>query len=61
MTHYHIRWSGKPLDWEAFSTRVDAETSAKQLVRPSETYTVEEHNGACPRCQDAMKAKSARQ
>ena len=60
--HYHIRWSGKAaLDWERFPTRAEAEKSAKQLVRPYETYTIEEHDGACPRCQDAAKVKSARE
>ncbi len=60
LPHYHIRWSGKAtLDWEGFSTREDAEASAKQLARPDETYAIEEHDGACPRCQQAMKPKIA--
>jgi hypothetical protein len=55
LPHYHIRWSGKAvLDWENFSTRKEAEASAKQLVRRQETYTIEEHDQACLRCQDAM-------
>jgi hypothetical protein len=59
--HYHIRWSRTPtLDWECFSTRVDAEASAKQLVLEGESYTIEEHGEACPRCRDATKAKSMR-
>jgi hypothetical protein len=45
---YHIRWSGKTtLDWEPFSTSAETETSAKQLMRLGETYTIEEHDGAC--------------
>ena len=57
--HYHIRWSGKAtLDWENFSTRKEAEVSAKQLVRQQETYTIEEHDQACLRCRDAMHLKS---
>jgi hypothetical protein len=58
--HFHIRWSGKAtLDWEGFSTRKEAEASAKQLVRPRETYAIEEHDGACLRCRDAMRLKTA--
>ena len=56
--HYHIHWSGKDtLDWERFVTRGEAEKSAKELVRPYESYTIEEHDGACPRCRDAMELK----
>jgi hypothetical protein len=58
--HFHIRWSSKAtLDWERFSTSAEAEASAKQLVRLGETYAIEEHDGACTRCQQAMKPKSA--
>lgn len=60
--HYHIRWSRvTALDWECFSTQAEAEARAKELVRQEEAYTIEEHDGACPRCQDAVKLKSARQ
>lgn len=56
MPHYHIRWSGRAvLDWEPFSTRVEAEASAKQLVRSGETYNIEERDGDCPRCTEARK------
>jgi hypothetical protein len=59
MTHYHIRWSGtESLDWECFSTSREAEASAERLVRQGETYTIEEHGEACPRCRTAMEAKS---
>jgi hypothetical protein len=58
--HYHIRWSGKAtLDWERFSTREEAEASAKQLLLQGETYTIEEYDDACPRCRDAMNLTSA--
>jgi len=50
MTHFHIRWSTLDLDWEAFRTRAEAEASAVGLVRRSETYTIEEFGGDCPRC-----------
>lgn len=57
--HYHIRWSGKTiLDWERFGTSAEAEASAKQLARLGETYAIEEHDGACPRCHEMMKPKS---
>lgn len=56
MMHYHIHWSGKDiLDWESFCSRADAEASAKQLVRSGETYNIEEHDEACPRCRTAFK------
>ena len=59
MTHYHIRWSGKVLlDWQRFDTPEEAQASARQLVRHGETYTIEEHDEACPRCQAAMNTKS---
>jgi hypothetical protein len=58
--HYHIRWSCMTtLDWECFSSRAEAEARAKQLVRQEETYTIEEHDEACPRCRDAMELKIA--
>ena len=53
--HYHIHWSGKPVDWERFDTTADAEASARQLARPGETYTVEEHGESCPQCMKFMK------
>lgn len=38
MPHYHIHWSDREvLDWEPFSTHVEAEASAKQLERLGET------------------------
>jgi hypothetical protein len=59
MTHYLIRWSGNiPLDWECFSTHADAEASARQLVRPGETYIIEGYDETCPRCRAAMEVKS---
>jgi hypothetical protein len=59
MNHYHIRWSGKVLlDWQCFSTPAEATASAKQLVRRGETYIIEEHDEACPRCQAAITVKS---
>ena len=49
--HFHIRWSSKAqLDWKPFPTREEAEELAKILVRPDETYAIEELNGNCPRC-----------
>jgi hypothetical protein len=59
LPHYHIRWSGKEeLDWACFPTAAEALNGAKQLARPGERYTIEEQNGACPRCQDTMNLKS---
>lgn len=54
--HYHIRWLGKDtLDWESFTTWEEAEARAKELVRLHETYTVEDFDGDCPRCQATLK------
>jgi hypothetical protein len=59
MTHYHIRWSGKVLlDWQRFSTPEEAKASARQLVRMGETYTIEEHDEACSRCEATMNVRS---
>lgn len=55
--HYHIRWSR--LDWARFDSLEEAEAAAKQLVRQSETYAVEEYDEACPRCQETMRLKSS--
>ena len=58
--HYHINWSDRAtLDWERFRTHEDAAARAKQLAHPSETYTIEEYDRTCPRCQQGMKPKSA--
>jgi hypothetical protein len=50
MVHFHIYWSDSKLDWEAFQTREDATKQAKELVRPGETYVIEQFDGTCPRC-----------
>jgi hypothetical protein len=57
--HYHIRWAQIPLlDWESFTTRVEAEAGGQILARRGETYTIEEYGEGCQRCRDAEKAKS---
>ena len=49
--HYHIRWSDSKLDWKAFSTREEAEQTARQLVRLGETFTLElVDDGTCVAC-----------
>jgi hypothetical protein len=54
--HYHIRWSEKAaLDWACFDTRAEAEKSARQLVLPDETYTIEEYGATCPQCMKLRK------
>lgn len=50
MLHYHIRWTGGKLDWEAFHTQDEARIAAKELVRSGESYTIEQLDGACPHC-----------
>jgi len=56
-THFHIRWASGALDWERFDTMLDAEASAQQLVRPGETYTLEEYPDDCSRC-GALRART---
>jgi hypothetical protein len=54
--HFHIRWSaplGSKLDWEAFTNKDDAEGRAVELVRPDESYTIEQFDGNCPVCPGA--------
>ena len=58
MVHYHIRCSESKLDWEAFRTQQEAETEARQFVRPGESYTIENFDGNCPRCADGLKTSN---
>jgi len=59
-SHFHIRWSStSSLDWQRFQTRRDAILLADQLVRPGETYTVEEHSSSCPFCEQYKMAATA--
>jgi hypothetical protein len=61
LPHYHIHWSGKTtLDYEPFATGAEAEESAKQLARPGETFTIEEHGETCPQCMALMKKSPSR-
>jgi hypothetical protein len=50
--HYHIRWFRRSeLDWESFSTREEADTGARRLMRPNERYTIEQQSDeGCARC-----------
>jgi hypothetical protein len=57
-THFHIRWASGALDWERFDTTLEAEAGAQQLVRPGETYTLEEYADDCSRC-GALRGKKA--
>jgi hypothetical protein len=58
MLHYQVRWSNSTLDWEAFPTLEEAQ--AEQLVRPGESYVIEQANGDGPRCGSLRNlAKSA--
>jgi len=61
VNHYHIRWSALKLDWEAFSTREEAETAAKQLMRPQENYSIEQFDGECPLCGAMVSRASSAQ
>ena len=58
MLHFHIQWCDSKLDWETFQTREDATTQAKELVRPGETYVIEQFDDTCPRCMSLSGATS---
>lgn len=61
-THYHIRWSSlSMLDWQAFTTRAEAETAAIELVRENETYSIETASAGCKRCLEAVEQAMKRQ
>jgi hypothetical protein len=55
--HYHIRWwsPSSSLDWQAFASREEAETVAKELVRENETYTIDTASVGCKRCLEAAE------
>jgi hypothetical protein len=54
--HYHIRWAGSKLDWEAFMTEKEAKEVAEYLKRPGENYAIEKADGHCQRC-NQLKAR----
>ena len=58
--HYHIRWSETKVDWEAFSTRAEAEALARDLARVDEEFTIEEFDGNCPRCANGFRSQHPR-
>ncbi|HZP32426.1 MAG TPA: hypothetical protein VFB23_03600 [Candidatus Acidoferrales bacterium] len=55
--HYHIRWSETNLDWEAFTTRAEAEALARELARAGEEFTIEEFDRNCPRCANGFRSQ----
>lgn len=49
--HFHIHWStSNTLDWQRFATRQEAQGRAEDLVRPHETFSIEEQSSDCPFC-----------
>jgi hypothetical protein len=52
--HYHIRWSSASLYWQRFKTHAEA-VRATQLMRPGESYTIEELDADCSRCLEIVK------
>ena len=47
------------MDWERFGSRPEAEARAGELVRPFETYAIEEYVQACPRYRDVSESEGA--
>jgi hypothetical protein len=46
--HFHIKWSSwDNLDWQCFSSRLEANSLAAHLVQPGETFTIEECSEDC--------------
>ena len=61
MVHYHIHWLGggsDKLDWEAFSTKIEAERAASQLVRPDERFAIDQFDGDCPLCKTQLQVST---
>jgi hypothetical protein len=57
--HFHIHWINHDnSDWEPFDTRQDAHDRALELVRPGETFTIEECRAPCPVCEHLQKGQS---
>ena len=51
MACFHIRWSNSQLDWECHTTHTEAELRARELAKPSETFSIERfQNGRGTRC-----------
>jgi len=49
--HYHISWSGEPLDAARFGMAEEAEAAAQERARWSETCTIAEFDDeTCPKC-----------
>jgi hypothetical protein len=51
--HFHIRWIIEDIsrtDWEAFTSRDEAELIARRLATPSETFAIDEFDDSCERC-----------
>lgn len=51
--HFHIRWTSGDMptvDWEAFDSRDEAESMARRLATPSETFIIDEFDHRCERC-----------
>jgi hypothetical protein len=46
--HYHIRWATAALYWQRFNTHAEANARATQLMRPLETYNIEELDARLP-------------
>jgi len=57
VVHYHIRWSDSKIDWQVFTTSEEAQVEAVRLVRPGETYTIDEFGDECPQCRAALIPK----
>ena len=51
LPHYHINWFSVGFDWEAFKSQERARKAASLLVRPNETFTVEQFHDNCPVCE----------
>lgn len=58
-THYHIRWAGGKLDWQAFQTEEEAKADAERLKGPDEKYVIEAQDGACVRCIETRGKRDA--
>ena len=49
--HYHINWSTSGFDWERFECYEAATKEASSMVRPDETFTIEQVDNDCIVCE----------
>jgi hypothetical protein len=58
--HFHIHWSTTDqVDWQRFDTKAEADRRAVELVKPTESFTLEEFGANCPICERMRQSSQA--